>query len=136
MIFVKTYHYFDKPLIGMEVQQDWNLDDSNTFQFVSYVENKNGEKIVKRSLHFTLEEEAANEIRALLLHIDQIEKKDFVKQWTLTINGKEQSGPMSGGVYAKGIDVTKRLRQLVPIKDFWAFNSVDRSDMGMMYCME
>ena len=43
---------------------------------------------------------------------------------------------MSGGIYTNGVDVTKRLRELVPIDHFWVFNSVDRSDMGMMYCME
>lgn len=136
MIYVRSYHYFDHPFIGMEVQQNWSLDDSNIFRFVSYVENKNGEKIEKRSLRFILEEELANEIRELLLNIDQIEQKDFVKQWMLTINGKEQTGPMSGGIYTNGVDVTKRLRELVPIDHFWGFNSVDRSDMGMMYCME
>ena len=136
MIYACTYHYDKKPLLGMEYKQIWRLDDDNRFRFYAASETIDESDKKTRSYDLILDKEIADEMRMLLTHIDQVDQKDYVEQWTLTLDEKEMTGPMSGGVFSEGIDVTKRLRELIPIENIWIFNSVDREDMGMGYCME
>lgn len=136
MIYACTYHYDKKPLLGMEYKQIWRLDDDNRFRFYAASETIDESDKKTRSYDLILDKEIADEMRMLLTHIDQVDQKDYVEQWTLTLDEKEMTGPMSGGVFSQGIDVTKRLRELIPIENIWIFNSVDREDMGMGYCME
>ena len=136
MIYACTYHYDKKPLLGMEYKQIWRLDDDNRFRFYAASETIDESDKKTRSYDLILDKEVADEMRMLLTHIDQVDQKDYVEKWTLILDEKEMTGPMSGGVFSQGIDVTKRLRELIPIENIWIFNSVDREDMGMGYCME
>ena len=120
----------------MEYKQIWRLDDDNRFRFYAASETIDESDKKTRSYDLILDKEIADEMRMLLTHIDQVDQKDYVEQWTLTLDEKEMTGHMSGGVFSQGIDVTKRLRELIPIENIWIFNSVDREDMGMGYCME
>lgn len=136
MIYACTYHYDKKPLLGMEYKQIWRLDDDNRFRFYAASETIDESDKKTRSYDLILDKKVADEMRMLLTHIDQVDQKDYVEKWTLILDEKEMTGPMSGGVFSQGIDVTKRLRELIPIENIWIFNSVDREDMGMDYCME
>ncbi len=136
MIYACTYCFYGKPLLGLEYKQIWKISDDNRFQFYSFSETKDGNDKVCRSYDFVLKEDVVKEIYELLLQIDQMDKKDFVEQWQLYIDEQEMTGPMSGGIYAKGINVTTCLRQLIPIENFWVFNSTDCENETMNYCME
>lgn len=136
MIYACTYHYDKKPLLGVEYKQIWRLDDDNRFRFYAASETIDESDKKTRSYDLILDKEVADEMRMLLTHIDQVDQKDYVEKWTLILDEKEKTGPMTGGVFSQGIDITKRLRELIPIENIWIFNSVDREDMGMGYCME
>lgn len=136
MIYAHTYYFYGKPLCGLEYKQKWKLTEDNHFQFISYCETKKGRDKISRSYDLILEEDEVKEIYELLSNMEQIESKDFIEQWQCTIDEVKKTGSMSGNVYANGVDVTKRLRELIPIKNFWVFNSVDCEYEAMTYCME
>lgn len=135
--FISPGWNFDSPpMPGLEVLQEWTLDEHGNFHFQSWKKDMKGNLIIKRNIEIQLSLKMTQEITNLLHSIDHYENLEYIAKWELYINQDKKSGSMSGKVYAQGIDVTDYLRQWIPIDSLWAFNNTDREDLGMMYCME
>lgn len=127
-------YYAGIPMPGMEWKQVWEIEENGYFRFHTFGLEAD-QPIEKRVFEMRLAPDVTEEIVSLLKQIDAYEQRSILTQWSLDVEGLTLSGSMNGCVFAHGIDVTERIRALIPIQNFWVFNSVDQSE-AMGYCVE